>query len=496
MHDTPPPPPPKAEVIRCSFVVPNKGRRCRFPVLPGTSRCGAHREDADDGPRIPCPLDPNHTVFAKRLKQHLKVCTKVRDESVVEKQPFFRRGVNLAAAGPGDPLLPATPSAPSSAEPVSSAAPEVVEAWMLRIAEAWPRAVREVLGPDVVPEELLELSVVSQGGDVGHAEKHEVQNQALAQLILKDSLLSTSSTQASQAVVVEFGSGKGGLASAVLGLCPGVRCVLVEREPRRHKFENRQDKREETVLRLRLDIADFDLGGFVSQALDPSKLPKARDFVSGALSVSAASATEGRLGPAERLEELWCSAAALQAAGPWPPTKLLACAKHLCGGATDITLRALSAFKVGGTGTQPGSGAAVCVATCCHHRCDAQSYVNRDFLSRIGLCSTPEEFAQFVSTAGWAVGGAGGARDLPKRRVGMMAKRILDLGRVAWLREELGLADATLTDYIGKAVTPENIAIVAGGTPSAATAALSAQPAGPCQSVSRSFRSSCLAWCS
>ena len=47
-------------------------RRCRFPVLPGTARCGAHREDEDDGARIPCPLDPNHTVFERRLKQHLK----------------------------------------------------------------------------------------------------------------------------------------------------------------------------------------------------------------------------------------------------------------------------------------------------------------------------------------------------------------------------------------------------------------------------------------
>eukprot|EP00435_Cladocopium_sp_Y103_P050702 s293_g15.t1 len=34
-------------------------------------------------------------------------------------------------------------------------------------------------------------------------------------------------------VLVEYGSGKGGLANAVLRQCPGLRCVLVEREPRR-----------------------------------------------------------------------------------------------------------------------------------------------------------------------------------------------------------------------------------------------------------------------
>lgn len=30
----------------------------------------------------------------------------------------------------------------------------------------------------------------------------------------------------------------------------------------------------------------------------------------------------------------------------------------------------------------------------------------------------PQDFAQFVSTAGWAVGGAQGARDLQKRKAG------------------------------------------------------------------------------
>ena len=41
----------------------------------------------------------------------------------------------------------------------------------------------------------------------------------------------------------------------------------------------------------------------------------------------------------------------------------------------------------------------------------------------------PVDFAEFLSAAGWAVGAA----DLRLRRAGIMAKRILDYGRVAWL---------------------------------------------------------------
>eukprot|EP00913_Durusdinium_trenchii_P009034 g8497.t1 len=222
----------------------------------------------------------------------------------------------------------------------------------------------------------------------------------------------------------------------------------------RHKFENKQEQRDEQVLRLRVDIADFHLKEFLSAPLEAASLPSAVELSGGALSVSS---SEAFLGPAERLQELWQSAAAFQAvlqfaSGPWPPSRLVACAKHLCGGATDIALRSLKAFPA-----EAGSkgGVMVCVATCCHHRCDVDSYVNRPFLEALGLCNSPEDFLQLVSTAGWAVGGEG-RRDVQKRRVGMMAKRILDLGR------ELHLDDASLTEYISKAVTPENMAITAG----------------------------------
>lgn len=113
-------------VVRCSYVVPKKGRRCRFPVIPGTARCGAHRED--DRGRIPCPLDPKHTVFEDRLEQHLKICSKLRDQSVIEKQPFYEAGVNQ-----GPPTV-------AKVDPVSSASEDVVEDWMRRISIAWPEA--------------------------------------------------------------------------------------------------------------------------------------------------------------------------------------------------------------------------------------------------------------------------------------------------------------------------------------------------------------------
>ena len=56
---------------------------------------------------------------------------------------------------------------------------------------------------------------------------------------------------------------------------------------------------------------------------------------------------------------------------------------------------------------------------------DSPRSAARDFR----LTEKPADFAEFLSAAGWAAG----AVDLRLRRAGIMAKRILDYGRVAWL---------------------------------------------------------------
>lgn len=401
-------------------------------------------------------MDRGHTVYAHRLAQHLKICSKRRQEEILVRQPFYRKAVNCE--GPGRPAetfgdqaeldgaeapsgAPAEPA--GEAGEADAAAREALVRWL---GEAFPRAVAEVLGASTDAEALLERSVVATPGNIAHAEKHEAQNTALTALVTARRLARD------DPLVVEYGCGRAGLATALLAEQSGLRCVLLDRDSRRHKMENREEVRGQHTLRLRVDIADFDLAALLGPPLEPASLPRAADLRGEALEVSAA--VEGHLGPAERLEELWKAAASLQSASSWPPRRLLACAKHLCGAATDIALRSLR-------GRPAGVAASVCIATCCHHRCDAASYINMPFLLRLGLGDAEQDFAQLASLAGWAVGGRGDVRE--KRRTGMMVKRILDLGRVAWLRETMGLGDANFAEYIGKEVTPENIAIIAGG---------------------------------
>jgi len=346
-----------------------------------------------------------------------------------EAQPFYQKGVNLSKS--------------AVEEQHTSQNVDVVPALTFtdRIAMAYVAAVQEVLGADADADAFLEGSIIEESVSRPHnADKHGVQNAALVALIAEQGFVD-------DAVVVEYGCGRAGLGTAILAHNNKARCVLIERETRRHKFENKT--REDfagRVLRLRLDIADFDLAALLKPRLESMTLPDKITFERDGVDPAAAA----------RLQDQWQAAADLRMQ-PWPPTQVLACAKHLCGAGTDIALRSLLASR-------NTVGVAVCIATCCHHLCSADSYVNCAFLQRLGLCGpSGEGFAELVAAAGSAAGGTGGSCGAERRRIGFMVKRILDLGRVMWLRDDLGLADAQIQRYIDKSVTPENIAIVAKG---------------------------------
>uniref|UniRef100_A0A8C5UGP5 tRNA:m(4)X modification enzyme TRM13 n=1 Tax=Malurus cyaneus samueli TaxID=2593467 RepID=A0A8C5UGP5_9PASS len=61
---------------RCAHFVLRKRRFCRMIPAPGRRFCGehGHEEEQNDRKRIPCPLDPKHTVYEDQLQKHLKKC--------------------------------------------------------------------------------------------------------------------------------------------------------------------------------------------------------------------------------------------------------------------------------------------------------------------------------------------------------------------------------------------------------------------------------------
>ena len=82
----------------CHFFLRNKGRFCTVKHREGSMYCGNHMPPDErketKGVRIPCPLDPNHTVYEFNLQAHLKICNVKKDQNKRIANPFFREGIN------------------------------------------------------------------------------------------------------------------------------------------------------------------------------------------------------------------------------------------------------------------------------------------------------------------------------------------------------------------------------------------------------------------
>ena len=138
-------------------------------------------------------------------------------------------------------------------------------------------------------------------------------------------------------------------------------------------------------------------------------------------------------------------------------------------------------------------------ATCCHHRCSWDSYCGRGYLEGRGL--TDVDFCLITKMSSWAVCGyrqqqqeeedrhstlssdeddqvgpaqsseasqkgephsatsGGGYSPHPKEAIGLLCKRLIDEGRV-WFLRQLGL-QAGLVAYVERGVSLENVLITA-----------------------------------
>ncbi|GIL60780.1 hypothetical protein Vafri_15223 [Volvox africanus] len=110
-HDNP-------ELGRCHFFLGGrKSRFCRTLAIPGKRFCGNHLHVGDPvaapaaPQRVPCPLDPNHTVLASELDLHVsKRCPALALALRERAQPHFVEDVNVGSDA--EPNLPPPPPLP------------------------------------------------------------------------------------------------------------------------------------------------------------------------------------------------------------------------------------------------------------------------------------------------------------------------------------------------------------------------------------------------
>lgn len=213
-------------------------------------------------------------------------------------------------------------------------------------------------------------------------------------------------------IFLEFGSGKGTLSHIIQNQLKSDH-ILVDKGKFRHKIERLGRPNELMFKRITIDIKDLNL-----------------NEVSDLKELNEETARE-----------------------------ILSFSKHLCGCATDLTLRCLNNCKI-----RYATFSHILIALCCHHKCTWKSYVGKKWFKEYGLGK--EDFDIIKRMSSWALSGEDGkASNLDenitaeeKRIYGIKCKRFIDIGRIKYMNENS--YNSRLSFYVKDNVTPENVLFI------------------------------------
>jgi hypothetical protein len=83
---------------RCMHFLPRKRRHCTVPCSPGSRYCGNHQPVG----RIPCPVDPSHTINEGDAARHITRCTDATRVVRIASLPCYCRRINCGATTDAD----------------------------------------------------------------------------------------------------------------------------------------------------------------------------------------------------------------------------------------------------------------------------------------------------------------------------------------------------------------------------------------------------------
>ncbi|XP_018582359.1 tRNA:m(4)X modification enzyme TRM13 homolog [Scleropages formosus] len=436
---------------RCRFYVAKKKRFCKMIVGRGKTLCGEHADGGQEGERrrIPCPLDPKHTVFEDSLAKHLKKCNS-REKP---KPVYYVQDINAGPQENEEPLVNEVPIADHSKVQLDL----LIQRLKKAVDGITSKYEERILSHPALNDALSD----PKNGD--SAFKHLKQQASLL------GNMNTLGLLGADRCFIEFGAGKGKLSHwmhVAMQECHNVHFLLVERSSTRFKVDGKHRSADSIFERLQVDIQHLSLRRV--PFLREKKLPivgvgkhlcgAATDLALRCLLESSGKETsEGPDQPPKKRARQDCEAEA-------PPTAL---------GTADVEWEPVV------------SGLAV--ALCCHHRCEWRHYVGKEFFQERGLGAV--EFAAYQRMSSWATCGLRRANNskghypeeeteecekeeaiVPnsleegvsaeeREHVGRLCKVLIDYGRVHFLRRH-GFT-SHLHHYTSRDVSLENVLLTA-----------------------------------
>ncbi|XP_010456115.1 PREDICTED: tRNA:m(4)X modification enzyme TRM13 homolog [Camelina sativa] len=442
---------------RCSFWLPKKKRSCANSPIESSMFCGNHSQRLE-GEWIPCPIDPSHSVLQENLEGHVKRCPLLKQTIALSGQRFYQKGINAGEEDEeGDKKMESCSVVTSEMKRDLLYSMSVSKFLQLikKIDDVHGGICKDIEDSYLSPEAcniwfnkeidrkipFQEKHVLQQGSILGNLENFGVLKRCNENVECCESDVDEKEDN-SVSAVVEFGAGRGYL-TQMLADCYGINKVyLVERKSYKLKADRSLRQKENLVLeRMRIDIEDLDLNAVESLHGVP----------------------------------------------------YVAVGKHLCGPATDLSLRCCLSRQDGESPVLRG----LAIATCCHHLCQWKSYINKEYILSLGI--SKDEFHIMTSFTSWAVDDDHGSnlpgvddiddllvsnakeeeegevkddslssveevvkntKPMERAVLGFKCKQIIDAGRMQWVKKH-GL-DSKLVKYIPANISPENTLLVAG----------------------------------
>lgn len=455
--DLPKKTPSESKVIyKCSFVKPKNSKKCGLQVRKGQKYCFAHinlvsgnggsepskvsdvesditrtNKKGEIVKRVRCTVDPSHTVWEDHLTKHLKICNLVKKKKEIEEKektcPWFRIDYNVSDV---------------KGEEVSLSSNDIDHDQWRRWISKWTSQhdlifldelpLKDIQFKDGLEERFAELSnqkhIRQQSSLIGQLVEHEI--------IVKDADLG---------VVIEFGCGRAEF-TRYFNKAMGkhlehsqdnpAKYLLVDRDNPRLKFDKKiaNDSVDDGIIgvkveRLKVDIKDLKL------------IEALRSF----------------RGSSDGNSEM----------------KYIGISKHLCGVATDLTLRCLISTSRDSELEKKGLHFGGClVAMCCRHcckydwlLCESKKYLKENF------DIDESNFVYFRKMFAWATSGVNpqmsktdtgdhftGLSFEDREKIGLKMRRMLDESR-KYAMEQRGF-EVQIVRYVEREISLENNCII------------------------------------
>lgn len=408
-----------------------KKRQCNMTRRKEEKYCAEHlvvlgrssiEKQGRDRKRVPCPLDPKHSVWEDQVKNHVKKCSAKRQ---LEKPTsnWFKEDHNLVGCDAQDSLQ-------AFRDRVGDLD---YDKWIPMIRKVYEKVKHEPVRRAIESDSALESRLMELEN-----QKHALQQSSLIGHMKKVGALDRNN------VIAEFGCGRGELSRYV---CRAMSMDTMDprdsQDDDDHDSKNRKGGAQKHWLidragpRLKLDsklVKDFEESG-----------------ASGEHPIVARTKVD--------IKDLYIDGEVLEQLGFGKHDKVSAVSKHLCGCATDLTLECLnkSSCKVG----------AIAIALCCRQLCSYETYplTGRDWLKENGIDS--EGFHSIARMSSWAVCGRrpqptvhkSGLDYDQREEIGLMCRRIIDYGRVISLRKQGYKVE--LVQYVDSDISLENVCLLA-----------------------------------